>query len=66
MAYTLVDVLNALMAGIQDTLYFIAKAVADNAQVIATIVIVGVLAYAVMRFGSRIFRSVTGWLSGLF
>jgi len=66
MAYALTDVLNALMTGIQDTLYYIASAIADNAQVIATVVVVGALAFIVMRFGTRIFRGVTGWLGGLF
>lgn len=60
----LTDVLNQVLTGIQTILYDIASAIASNAQVIATVVVVGAIAFMVLRFGTRIFRGVTGWLRG--
>jgi hypothetical protein len=64
--YTLADVLTNILTALQDILYHIASAIADNATVIATVVIIGAIAFIVMRYGSRIFRGVTSWLRGLF
>jgi len=65
MAYTLNDVLNAILTGIQDTLYHIFSTIANNAEIIATVVVVGMLGYGIVRFGSNILRSVTGFVRGL-
>jgi cobalamin synthase len=64
--YTLAEVLQNILSAIQDILYYVSSAIADNASVIATVVVIGALAFAVMRYGSRIFGGVTGWLRGLF
>jgi hypothetical protein len=64
--YTLADVLSNVLSALQDILYYVSSAIAANAQVIATVVVVGALVYLVWRYGSRIFRGVTGWLRGLF
>jgi cobalamin synthase len=64
--YTLADVLTNILTALQDILYYVANAIAENASVIATVVIIGAIAFLVMRYGSRIFRGVTGWLRGLF
>jgi hypothetical protein len=64
--YTLADVLSNVLTALQDILYYVSSAIAANAQVIATVVVVGALVYLVWRYGSRIFRGVTGWLRGLF
>ena len=66
MSYTLSDVLDKILAAIQDTLYHIADAIAANASTIASVVVVGTLAFAVARFGGRIFRGAITWLRGLF
>jgi hypothetical protein len=66
MAYTLNDVMNAILTGIQDTLYYIFKTIADNANVIATVVVVGIMGYGIVKFGSGILRGVTGFVKGLF
>ena len=66
MAYTLNDILNSILTAVQDILGSIATAIADNAGIIATMVVLGGLTYAVVRYGTRIFRSVTGWLGALF
>jgi len=66
MSYTLADVLDRILVAIQDTIYHIADAIASNASIIATAVVVGGLAFMIMRYGTRIFRGVTGWLRGLF
>jgi len=65
MAYNINDILNAILTAIQDILGNIAQAIADNASVIATLIVVGGLTYAVVRYGTRLFRSVTGWLGAL-
>jgi predicted PurR-regulated permease PerM len=64
--YTLAEVLTNILNALQDILYYVSSAIADNASVIATVVVIGAIAFLVMRYGSRIFRSVTGWLRGLF
>jgi len=66
MAYTLNDVLNAILTGIQDTLYNIFSTIANNAEIIATVVVVGMLGYGIVRFGSNILRNVSGFVRGLF
>jgi len=65
MTYTLADVLDKILTAIQDTLYHIADAIATNASTIATCVVVGGLAFMVYRYGSRIFRAMTGMFTGL-
>jgi predicted PurR-regulated permease PerM len=64
--YTLAEVLTNILTALQDILYYVSSAIADNASVIATVVVIGAIAFLVMRYGSRIFRGVTGWLRGLF
>jgi predicted PurR-regulated permease PerM len=64
--YTLADVLTNILTALQDILYYVSSAIAENASVIATVVVIGAIAFMVMRYGTRIFRGVTGWLRGLF
>jgi len=64
--YTLADVLTNILTALQDILYYVSTAIAENASVIATVVVIGAIAFLVMRYGTRIFRGVTGWLRGLF
>jgi len=66
MAYTLQDILNAILTAVQDVLGNVASAIADNASVIASIVVLGALTFMVVRYGSSIFRRLTGWLGALF
>jgi len=65
MTYTLNDVLNAFLTGVQDVLGNIAQAIADNAGVIGTFIVLGALTYAMARYGGRIVRAVTGWVGAL-
>jgi len=65
MTYTLNDVLNAFLTGVQDVLGNIAQAIADNAGVIGTFIVLGALTFAIARYGGRIFRTVTGWVGAL-
>jgi predicted PurR-regulated permease PerM len=64
--YTLTEVLTNILTALQDILYYVSSAIADNASVIATVVVIGAIAFMVMRYGTRIFRGVTGWLRGFF
>jgi cobalamin synthase len=64
--YTLPEVLTNILTALQDILYYVSSTIAENASVIATVVVIGAIAFMVMRYGSRIFRGVTGWIRGLF
>lgn len=56
------NILNAIVTIISE----FAQALANNASVIATLVFAGVMVGVLYRYGSRIFRSITGWFRGLF
>jgi len=66
MAYTLADILNSMLTAIQDVLGNIAAAIADNAGVVGTLVVLGGLTFAVVRYGSRIFNSFTRMIGTFF
>ena len=66
MDYTLSEVLNNILAAIQDTLYYVSSAIAENASVIATALVVGGVAVLIARYGRRIFSEITGFFRGLF
>jgi len=63
---SLADILTSILNTLQTVMYEISSAIAENAGVIASALVLGGLAYAVMRYGSRIFRGFTSWLRGLF
>ncbi|RLJ02099.1 MAG: hypothetical protein DRP11_03455 [Candidatus Aenigmatarchaeota archaeon] len=63
--YTLADVLSNILTALQDVMYYVSSAIAENASIIATAVVLGGIAFMVMRYGTRIFRGLTGWLRGL-
>jgi len=65
-AYTIGEVLNYILTAIQDILGEVAKTIAENASVIATVVVLGGLGMLLWRYGSRIFRGIAGWFRGLF
>jgi hypothetical protein len=62
---SLADVLSQILSAIQTILYEVASAIADNAAIIATVVVIGALAYMTMKFGTRVFRGVTSWMRGM-
>jgi len=66
MAYTLADILNSMLTAIQDVLGNIAAAIADNAGVIGTLVVLGGLTYGVVRYGSRVFGQFTRMIGAFF
>jgi ABC-type multidrug transport system permease subunit len=63
---SLADVLTNILNAVTTILYEVTKAIADNAGVIATVLVLGGLAFVFMRYGTRVFRSVGGWFRGLF
>ena len=63
---SLADILGQVLNALQTIIYQVASAIAENASVIATVVVLGGLTYMVYRYGSRIFRGVSGWLRALF
>jgi predicted PurR-regulated permease PerM len=65
-APTLADVLTNILNAVTTILYEVTKVIADNAGVIATVLVLGGLAFMFMRYGTRIFRTVVSWFRGLF
>jgi len=63
---SLADTLTNILNAIQTILYEVTKAISDNAGVIATVVVLGGLAFIFMRYGTNILRSVGTWFRGLF
>lgn len=63
---SLADVLTNMMTAITTILAEVAQAIADNAALVATIVVVGGLAFITMRYGSRILKGAMSWLKGIF
>jgi len=65
-APTLADVLTNVLNAVVTVLYEITRVIAQNASVIATIIIVGGLAFLAWRYGRRIFAGIRGMLGALF
>lgn len=63
---TLGDVLTNIMNAITTILAEVSKAISDNAQVIASVLITGALVYAVWRVGSRFIPRITEFFGRLF
>jgi predicted PurR-regulated permease PerM len=63
---SLADILTSVLNAIQTIIGEVVNAIADNASVIATAVVLGGLAFLMFRFGSKLLRNVTGWFRGLF
>jgi len=59
--YTLADVMNNILVALQDILGEVAKTIAENAGVIATVLVLGGLTYVLVRYGARIFRGIAGF-----
>jgi len=60
----LYHILGEILEAITAIMSEIATAIADNAAVIAEVVVLGGLAFMLMRYGSRIFSGLSGWLRG--
>jgi len=58
----LTTVLNSMLTAIGNVLSGIANAIAQNATLIGTVVVMGVAFYALYRYGGRVFRLFTEWL----
>jgi len=65
-APTLSDVLNSIMNTIVTILQNVINVIANNAGVIATLLVVGGLVFLTVRYGRRIFGGITELLRGLF
>jgi len=57
---TLSDVLNNILNAIVNVLNAVATTIASNASLVATLIVVGGLAVVVMKYGSKIFRNLSG------
>jgi hypothetical protein len=64
--YTLADIMANILAAIQNIIGEVAKVLAENAGVIATVVIIGGVAFLLWRYGSRIFSGITGMFRRFF
>jgi len=61
---SLATILTEILNTLQTVMYEVAHAIYENASVLATAMVLGGVAFVVMRYGSRIFRGLTGWLRG--
>jgi len=61
----LADILNSILSAISTILSEVATAIADNAVVIATALVLGALVFFMMRYGTRVFRGITGWFRSM-
>lgn len=64
--YTIGEIMSNILAAIQDILGEVARVIAENASVIATVMVIGGLAVMLWRYGRRIFGGISAWFRGLF
>lgn len=62
---SLSDILNQVLNAIQTILYEVASAVAENASVIATALVLGGIVYFIVRNYGSWFRSIATWFRTL-
>jgi hypothetical protein len=62
---SIADILNNILTAINSVIGAIATAIADNASTIGTVLIVGALAFSVMKLGQKVFGGLSGWFRGL-
>jgi len=60
-AFTLASVMTNILTALQDILGNVAQVLAQNAQVIATVIVLGGLTYVLVRYGRRIFSGISGF-----
>jgi hypothetical protein len=60
------DVATNIINSVSSVLGSIATAIAANAGVIGSIIVVGAVAIGIMGFGQKIFGGLSGWFKGLF
>jgi len=65
MTYTLQDILNSILTAVQDILGNVASAIADNANVIATLVVLGGLTAACVKYGRGVLGNLWGWFRSI-
>jgi len=64
--YTMADVMTSLLTAIQDILGEVMTVIAQNAPTIATVLVIGGLAFLLVRYGTRIFRGIVGFFRAMF
>lgn len=63
---SLADILDSILQAVQTVIYQVSNAIAQNAGVIATVVVTGMLTYVLVRYGTRLFRGVTSIFRAMF
>ncbi len=64
--YTLADIMQNILTAIQNIIGEVAHVLADNASIIATVVVIGGVATLLWRYGGKIFSGITGMFKRLF
>ena len=59
-------ILTNILNAIQTIIGEVASVIAENASTIATLMVLGGLVMVLVRYGSRIFRGITGWFRAFF
>ena len=65
-APTLGDVLSGILNTVVNILLSVVNVIAQNAGIIATLLVIGGLVFLTVRYGRRIFAGITELLRGLF
>ena len=63
---TLQDVLTGILNTVLNVINAIIQVISQNASIIATVIVVGGLAYVVLRYGRRAISGVIDFLRGIF
>jgi len=64
-AYTLGDIMSWILTAVQNIIGEIGKALAENATVVAQVIVLGGLALSVATFGRRVIGRISGMLRGI-
>ncbi len=65
-SYSIADIMTNILATIQNIIGEVAKVLAENAGVVATVVVIGGVAMLLWRYGSRLFSGISGIFRRLF
>ncbi len=64
--YTLADIMQNILTAIENIIGEVSKVLAENAGIVATVVVIGGVAMLLWRYGTRIFSGISGLFRRIF